>query len=419
MNKRKNFILCSIFVFLLLIINLWIFLHRHDGYAYTELLNYNQLYEISEADRIVGFERQSENSLLVKISSSLKNTSWLVKYDNGDSSVINNSNFPVLKFSERIHHYEIKFLNHPEHPAISLDIDYSPKNIYEEKGNSIPTNYEISNSSVPIGNYKLYGLSEWKYKNTRITQEEIKEAKKILETEIEILSTDNSLIKIEKIGKYVLDKLQTEEGIPNDVMNKLSPLNQFRFVCSKKSKLWCGNYAGIFNFFADCANIPARMVSIEGNLDEVDFSKHIFSECYIREQNRWAFVDLNSRKLNVRNLEGMFLNTVDLLNINTLKNYETITALCYNNGKTDTIPYEEVNQSEKHFFSNNAKFVFYFSEINTMGKIKSYISANPYFAVYSNTVAISNAKFYLKIFLFYLLLFSSLALIILAVKLFR
>ena len=254
--------------------------------------------------------------------------------------------------------------------------------------------------------YPLFHVNRWTKLNKTISEKEISDVKKILREELMINDSTSTIEKIKKIGVFLVSKLRPSEGTPSDSIKQLTPLTQYNLAYSKKDHIDCANYADIFHLFANCAGVPTRKIGVAGWMDYIITSGHVFDECYISEQQKWAFVDLTSKKLMVLNSSNEVLNTIDLLNAINSKSFEGKTALFINaNNEIDPVPYGKVNQSEDEYFKQTASFYIIKEDINNdmsfMESFKEYLGTKSHYGAYYNgTIQIDNNKHYLKLYTF-------------------
>ena len=320
----------------------------------------------------------------------------------------------TIKLNEGEKKYIIQSSESREDDFIEIGINYATDQTYAQSGRLKDPDIELFHSNTPIGNYDLYSLNQWQQNSQYTTSEEINIAKKILSDSIKIHRNDNSIIKIQKIASYVLKNLDNHRGIPIDSMDIISPIEQLKFVEHKKSKVWCGNFSKIFSFLANNADVLTRAVDLGGNIEGVlkPKPKHSFNEVFIKELNKWVFIDLTSKTLFVKSSSGEFLNTIDFYNSHMLKS-DNLTIVTFEQNSIKEIEYEKIRPFYEYYFSQNSYFMFYLknqftnSSYDFSSKIKRYLTKSPTFTSYSRSKTTDNKKFYLKQFLLLTLLIFS------------
>ncbi len=112
------------------------------------------------------------------------------------------------------------------------------------------------------------------------------------------------------------------------------------------------------------------------------------------------------------------MNTINLFNTNLSKTYEGLTAVIYKEDDLINVPYSDVSDTEKYYFTRDATFIFRFPR----GFFRSFPSKafrylfKPDLAY---SLAGSNTKYYFKIGLLYVTLIIMLVWIFLTAKYFR
>ncbi len=395
--KERFFVLSTLLVVFLFFINRYIYVNRFDGYLYTDALNYNEFYRVDENYRIQGFERLPQDSCKLKILPLPAKCDWVIKDSKGNNYTSKSNELPVIKLMTGVNNYTISAIGNNELRAVKLKIEYHPEENYP---------YVVS-SNLPLIDYQLYPIDRWTKLSKSISSDEINEVKKILREDIMVSDTNTTVEKIEKIGTYLIKKLRAVEGSPSGDIKQQTPLTQFKIACSKTNQIDCANYCDIFHLFANVAGVPTRKIAVGGWVSDAMISGHVFNESYVKEQKRWAFVDLTSKKLMViNNTKKKVLNTIDLLNIKNSKVYGAESAIVINSeDKKDTVDYQKVNQSENEYFKRAAIFYIIKGDINNnmdfSETFAEYLGTSSHYGTYYNgTFKIDNGKHYLKLYIF-------------------
>ncbi len=406
---KKIFIGVGIILLILSIINIVFFIKRNTSAAliYIEDATYSEIYFVNEAPHISGFENHGDDTLLLKINSTNKPHTWKVSIDDS-LSYLNNGINPTLKILDSLHCYTISN-NEVKNDSINLLILLTPKTKYAKSNHSGITNYFIEKTSVPIISHPLHSLTEWTFDYSQAPNSQNIEATKMLYEQMKVVKEDSTLVKIQKIGKFILDNYNNHRGIPIDQMESFTPLEQFKCVVNNQSEVWCGNFATIFAYFANLAGIPTRNVGASGEMDSISLSAHAFCESYIQEQNRWAFVDLTSNKLFVFNENHQVLNTIDLAFLQHNGNKEHVYAMIYKNDSLKTVKYENVDALDQTQFKTEAMltitYPFNIPNYNSVFyKLYRYFTVYPYSLCYSFSHKRSNFFYFTKQASVYLLL---------------
>lgn len=364
--------------------------------------SYSELYYPQEMRGIIGFHIPKRDQVVIELSPPPADTgTWKIITD-GISSYEVVGKYPKINLLNRLHTYKIVEKNsNTSQWSFTVKIDYAPRELYAKANNPTPDNYHIVYSTIPIGEYTKYPIHAFA-DNSSFEDDAIK-VRQILKEKVNIQHNDSTKVKIEKLGIFLLNKLDDKRGIPSGEMDLSSPFTQYQYALSGKSGIWCSNFAAIYPFFANNAGIPTRVVSVGGRVDGVNISGHAFAESFIKETGQWAFVDLTSKKLFVTNSRGDFLNTLDIFHLNQMKVFGGVNASIFKDGKVSLVPYSDVNSSEEYYFSRDATFIFSKKKVNFIvlpRKIEQAFKmvADPDLAY---SMRNSNTNYYITVSLFY------------------
>jgi len=398
MSTKRLHIFNGIIFLALLIVNIVIYKNRDNGYAYSEYLNYKQLYQPSEPQSIAKTRFNGHDSLALYFSQETSHITWEIQLP--DSTHYTCKGNPVIKLQEGINDYQLKNTS-PKDSIIHIRLNYVSEASYKKKRRTRVSDVELMQISVPIQDKKAFPLSHWIQSSQFTTDKEITIAKQILTDSMKVISAENSITKIQKIGSYIYRKIHHQLGTPNDNLDSLSPMQQLNLAQHGQSEIWCGTYTNIFSFFANTASITTRSVWVDGTANGISTAGHNFNECYIKELNQWIFVDLMSNTLSLQTKNGHYLNSLDFYNLHQLHSSDIIVS-SFKNDSIKTSEYDYSNSFYNNYFNPNVNFVYYYASqfhknvYSPSEKIKRYLFKRPTFATYSNALPVSNTKFYKK-----------------------
>lgn len=397
MQHKRFKILHGSILFLLLILNIRIFLNRDNGYSYKEILNQKQLYTVKEDLQISRFNYNGNDSLIIFLNREETNTVWQITTDS--NWPYNSSGNPKLKLLEGKHEYAIKKIN-DDHVSFKLGLNYVTEKTYQAVGKKRVSDVELLYSSLTLGDTQIKSKDFWKQASPLTTEREITDVKSSLK-QIGVLSGESDISNIKKIANFILGELQSKQGTPGDVMDTLSPLKKMDYALKNKSKVWCGDLAEIFSLYANTAGITTRLVCTEGDANGIPKSGHSFNECYIPELNQWVFVDLTSGIVLVENKHGNYLNAIDFYNAHLLHSFD-LNITKFENDSLCQTNYQANNSFYKDYFNRETYFVFYnatqFSKdlYSFKNKWQRYFLKHPTFSLYANSANTNNTLFYRK-----------------------
>jgi len=102
---------------------------------------------------------------------------------------------------------------------------------------------------------------------------------------------------MEKVTRYLRIKLKNARGVPKDDERWMNPWMLYNDMAYGTGKGWCTQHAQLYVYWANRAGIPRGSCSERARRTTPScYTGHAFAESWIKEQNRWAFVDLSMRR---------------------------------------------------------------------------------------------------------------------------
>jgi uncharacterized membrane protein len=398
--KMSTRALLYILFILLTAVNIIIYINRENGYEYIKQSSYTDLYpNISKGISVIKIEK--EGAAVVDLKGYPANIQWNI-YCN-DSLIVRNESMPLhFTLEQHVNRYLLRATDSAITP-ITIDLDYSPAEIYAGSSSSIGTNYELRYCSEPLVTADSISVYKWRDPFDYMDPAEMKVIKEIITDSLSINTGDSTTLKIKKIGNYIYQAIKNNMGVPADSLAKYSVYRQFCLARSGNAKIWCGNITDIFHLFATNAGIICRNIGITGWKSGFSFGNHSMNECYIPETGEWAAVDITQNILLIKNKEGKLINAVNLYQLKNL--HQTGSLEIYISGDSSIItgnytdPYRKYLWKENNILfphPYNPKTLYSFST-----KLKRYFNEDPWLEIYSENITYANDKFYVKIFLFY------------------
>lgn len=419
MKKRNFHIFLGLLVTMLFAINLWIFFHRNEGYAFNEELSYDQLYQGASQTRVFELTLVSKDTLELELNDSPQSSQWRILVPGGGSYTC--SSKPRIKLEPGKNVYSLLNLTKPDHSPIELGINFTPSEIYAQSGRTKESVVELYSANVPVGEYPLHVISDWLQYTEKNSGMEVAEARKLLAEEAGFLQGEPDEIKVEKTAAFVLKHLDRICGIPTDTMDLLSPLKRFMYAKMGQSAVWCGDQSDILSFFLNAEGIPTRLVSMGTKVGKIDKAAHVFCEVYLKETQQWGIVDLTSKAIFISNENKHIFNTIDLFNSH-FSCKDNLKVRFWNGQTICDTNYQALKPFYDYYFNPGTQFRFYFNKQFTersfsfFSKLYRYFLPSPTFATFGGTDETNNEKFFLKqlaavsLLLCGLLWFTSLAL---------
>lgn len=367
-----------------------------------------ELYIPAEAPVVTGFQFPGRGELVLEISPPpLADSTWTIITDQGPPSATTGS-YPKISLLKKEHTYRLQQNNGHDDLLSRIDltmrVDYAPREFYAGYSDAVGDTYRIISSTIPVGKYRRYPLET--FIDEAYSSDDRQEARRILDEEVGIQSSDSTREKIEKIGLFVLSALDDKRGVPVQGLSQKA-MDEYKCALDGTSKIWCVQFARIYALFANVAEVPTRFVSLGGRVDGVALSAHGFTESFVRETGQWVYVDLFSRVLLVSNRHGKLLNTLDLFMLQQAGVEEGLSAAVFKNGRIRRVPYAEVADDIAYYFNRDATFIFSRKKIQPLKQYRRLelaikIVLNPDL---SFSLKNSSAKHFLAVGLFYAVLF--------------
>jgi hypothetical protein len=193
------------------------------------------------------------------------------------------------------------------------------------------TDSYIVRANVPCGEFEQYSVADWLDDFAYVGEEGLLEVDRILRDEVGIRSSDSTFARMQKLMRFLRPQLKDAGGVPLDDERWMNPLDLYHAMVDGTGKGWCTQNAQLWVFWANRAGIATRFVF--GARTEADnhivYTGHSWAECFIPEQNRWAFVDLAHAHLYITDREGLVLNSAELFYLNQHNAFDSVFARIY------------------------------------------------------------------------------------------
>jgi hypothetical protein len=374
--------------------NLYIWVHRDDGYHFIESASYDELYGIKN-DPFISSAQISGDSLTLE-TQGLPGGPWIINDHQGKNQ--RSDNIIHFRLQPGKNRYQIR--NAATGTTFTTGIYFTPSGVYQHAGRKRSGVAELFCSSIRYGQPAKYAAGEWAQFDSS-QSDELSKARELLTGEIGVSLNDSVQKKIRKIGSFVLSKLDHLRGIPNDSSERMAPFERFQYSSAARTRVWCGDFADALSFFLNAADVPCRLVSLEGKIGDLHKAGHVFNEAYDKDSKKWVFVDLTAGILSVRNNQGEPLNTIDFFN-GWKFGPDHLSLLAWNHGSLALLNMADAGEFYRYFFDANDHFIFYkqnqFNDESwtTKAKFKRYFFGGNTFVTYGGSLTAHNNKFYLK-----------------------
>jgi len=396
MKLRSRFYLLTV---VLLVAGVIAFYFRKRPFgAYARYCSYNELYLTPDRLHITGVHRLEEDGIRIVFDGAIIHAdNHFEVYEKGKKVLDQISPALTLRPGEGRKEYEIK-INSRDSCSMQIEMP------------------EISVPSTPVLPGRLEYPRAWcMYDTLSAGEAGSVEIRHYLEDSMDIRPFESSAVRVEKIARYILSVTSGKFGQPAGFLARLTPVEQLKCVQAGKSMLLCGGFSTIFSFFANQAGIPCRYIEAGRLLRDLEYTPHVVNEVWLTEYGRWAYVDLTDGIV-FATRGGHFLNTVDIQRCLRYPDRDTsLKALHYEGGSLAWTPYGKASVAAIKAFDQNTLFTFYYGRYLHLAypkgiaeKIKSLLSPEAYYAVYSDNYSPVNGSFYLRLCSGYLFLLLAL-----------
>jgi hypothetical protein len=371
MSKLKKQIMMLLFVLLvvLIIINIWYFLAReHEASFYPT--SYATLYYPLDIPTIRSWKKINQRELQLFINWKKSVDQWRILTDGQNPQIADGMN-PIFKIAnDEMTFHTYTFIPLPEGtgPSAEVTLRFYSKEFYAERGMKHHDVYIIK-SSVPCGEFQQYPVKYWVDEYNYVGETELAKVDQLLCNEIGISTAMPTFEKMERLTRFLRKKLVNARGVPKNDFRWMNPWLIYKEMAAGTGKGWCTQHGQIWTFFANRAGIPTRLMQGARTQDnDFVYTGHTWSESYIKEQHRWAFVDLSHSHIYVTNKQGQVLNTAELFFINQVDGFDSTFARIFrdwewkdlaNESNSDsivTVPFAQCNKVVKNEFSSHAIF---------------------------------------------------------------
>jgi hypothetical protein len=356
---------------LLLVANLYVFFTREWESSYVPT-TYATLYYPLDVPTIREWKVISTDSLQLELAGLTTVAEWKVLTDGGNPQTSHGMkpSFKIDTSHAQLHTYEFIPLPAGICPGITITIRCYSRQFYASLGMRHDDVY-IVRSNVPCGKFEQYSVADWVDDYSYVGPKNLEDAQRVLKDDIGILHTDSTLVKIAKIVPFLKKKLARAGGVPLDDERWMDPWMLYTGMVAGTAKGWCTQNAQVFVFWANRAGIATRFVFTARTQDNtIVYTGHSIAECYVPEQNRWAFVDLQAGQMFVTDKQGLVLNTAELFHLSLHDAFDSTFARVYVDAARQkalglaqadtvvTVPFALVNGNIHSEFSPHAIFKY-------------------------------------------------------------
>ena len=320
----------AVLFFLLLAINLYVFFAREWESSFYPT-SYATLYYPLDVPTIREWKLVERNRIQLNIACTNEIAEWKILTDGGkeQTAVGMHPSFHIDTTFSELHTYKLVPVTQQSIQPIEISIRFYGEEFYASQGMKHADVYVVR-SNVPCGEFDQYSVNDWVDDYRYVGDTALSEASRILRDEVGIRDTDPTFTRMEKLVPYLRKKLKGAGGVPKDDERWMNPYRLYCEMAAGTGKGWCTQHAQVWVFWANRAGIPTRFVfGARTQDDRIVYTGHSWAESYIREQHRWAFVDLSEGFLCITNKENQVLNTAEIFHLNQQNAFDSTSARVY------------------------------------------------------------------------------------------
>ena len=358
-------------VIVLLAANLYVFLTREWESSFYPT-SYATLYYPLDVPTIREWTIVDRNRLQLNLEGTGTVTEWQVFTDDANPQPAHGMNptFRIDTTFAQLHTYRLVPVPPEAGPPVEITVRFYGKEFYGSLGMAHPDVYVVR-SSVPCGDFDQLAVSDWVDDYAYVGERGLAETDDLLRNHVGIREEDPTFTRMEKVTRFLRVMLKNARGVPKNEERWMTPWVLFNEMTQGTGKGWCTQHAQLYVYWANRAGIPTRFVFGARTQDNtITYTGHSWAESYIKEQHRWAFVDLSHAHVYITNKSGQVLNTVELFHLNQQNAFDSVTARVYVDWEwqsriglsmSDTVislPFTQCNMEVRSEFSPHNIFKF-------------------------------------------------------------
>ncbi len=329
-RRRWPVVLSLLLVLFLFWLNLHEFLTREWESSYYPV-SYATLYFPLDIPTIRKWEMPQRNKIRLDLAWTGEMKEWRVLTDGGKVQTATGMSpeFWIDTTFSELHTYTLIPVPREASLPVEVSIRFYGREFYGSLGMAHPDVYVVR-PTVPCGEFDQYTVADWTDDYGYVGKKELAEADRIVREDVGIRETDPTLVRMEKLVRYLRTTLKSAGGVPKDDERWEDSWVLYNELVKGTGKGWCTQHAQSWVFWANRAGIPTRFVFNARTQDNtIAYSGHSFGESYIREQGRWAYTDLTQGQCYITDREGKVLNTAELMQLNQHNAFDSTYARLY------------------------------------------------------------------------------------------
>ncbi|MCR4378617.1 MAG: transglutaminase-like domain-containing protein [Rhodospirillales bacterium] len=271
---------------------LYLYKARADLYAKTEIIpaSLGELYPVNTSTFAIAGLNPKPQAVKIIFSGNSLCTDWIVKINSKESAIIKGAS-PTLPLQMGTFDYTLTPQNcsiaSPAIDAVRLNIFFAPKETFGVQ-NVANDQIQLNRANIPVLMEPPQDFARWIPDVETRTGPEAQAAKQVL-LNAGFDATAPLREQITFITTFVRDHMP--DGTPDERLNSLTPYTLFTEGEAGRAKFFCRQWSLVYGYFANAVGIPTRNLFTGGAMGTVDLGSHAFSESYLADEGRWAYVD--------------------------------------------------------------------------------------------------------------------------------
>ena len=320
----------ALLLLLLLAANLYVFFDREWESSFYPT-SYATLYYPLDVPTVREWKVLDRNRLQLNLECTAEIAEWRIFTDGEDPQTASGMtpSFRIDTTFSELHTYRLEPVPAGAGPPVEVTVQFYSKEFYGSRGMNRPDVYVVR-ANVPCGEFDQLRIRDWVDDYSYVGGEGLAETERLLREEVGIQDGESTFARMEKLTRYLRIRLKDARGVPKNDERWMNPWVLYNEMVTGTGKGWCTQHAQVYVYWANRAGIPTRFVFGARTQDNtITYTGHAFAESYIKEQSRWAFVDLSHAHIYVTNKSGQVLNTAELFLLNQQNAFDSTTARMY------------------------------------------------------------------------------------------
>ncbi len=331
MTRHKwNVRFAALLLLLLLAANLYVFFDREWESSFYPT-SYATLYYPLDVPTVREWKVLDRNRLQLNLECTAEIEEWQIFTDGEDPQTASGMtpSFRIDTTFSELHTYRLEPVPAGAGPPVEVTVQFYSKEFYGSRGMNRPDVYVVR-ANVPCGEFDQLRIRDWVDDYSYVGGEGLAETERLLREEVGIQDGESTFARMEKLSRYLRIRLKDARGVPKNDERWMNPWVLYNEMVTGTGKGWCTQHAQVYVYWANRAGIPTRFVFGARTQDNtITYTGHAFAESYIKEQSRWAFVDLAHAHIYITNKSGQVLNTAELFHLNQQNAFDSTTARMY------------------------------------------------------------------------------------------